>query len=65
MQGVSLPQLEAQLHTPLDITHIHSMDLFAFLTSVASDIPESAPNPSTPIDADYGGGGGGPGCVVA
>jgi len=41
------------------------MDLFAFLVSVASDIPESAPTPSTPIDADGGSGIGGGGCVVA
>src|SRR5260221_10698490 len=58
------PTAQAQLHTPLYLTHIQPMDLFAFLASVASDIPESAPTSSTPIDAD-GGGGNGSGCVVA
>jgi hypothetical protein len=40
-----------------------SMDFFATLFSTASNALEAEPTPSTPIDAD--GGGGTPGCIVA
>ena len=39
------------------------MDFFATLFSTASNALEAEPTPSTPIDAD--GGGGTPGCIVA
>jgi hypothetical protein len=39
------------------------MDFFA--TLFTTNAPECDTAPATPIDSDYGGGGGGPGCIVA
>jgi hypothetical protein len=39
------------------------MDFFATLFSITAKAPEVEPTPSTPIDAN--GGGGTPGCIVA
>jgi hypothetical protein len=41
------------------------MDLFATLFSIASNTPESEPESPTPVDAEWGSGGGDPGCIVA
>jgi hypothetical protein len=41
------------------------MDFFATLFSITADIPDVEPTTSTPVEADGGGSGGGPGCIVA
>ena len=71
IKGRVSPQLEkhriASHRTALAHPHLstQSMDFFATLFSVASNVPEAEPAPSTPIDADGGGSGGTGGCVVA
>ena len=47
----------------LHILSIQPMDFFA--TLFTTNAPECDSAPATPIDSDYGGGGGGPGCIVA